>query len=130
MLTVSLHRVCYIIDKAHEFDAEMAPSDPDSAASSTEDEDSAILQARRSNPTYDELVTAIRDMNVDEQAELIALTWLGRGDFTAAEWDDAVAQALERNRGHTARYLTGMPLLGDYLEEGLDMLGLGCEAED
>ncbi len=130
MLTVPLHKVCYIVEKAHEFDAEVAPDNPDSAASSSEDQDSAILEARRSNPTYDELVAAIHDLNVDEQADLIALAWLGRGDFAAEEWGDALAQARERNRGHTARYLTGMPLLGDYLEEGLDMLGLGCEGED
>ena len=122
MLTIPLRKVCYIIQRAHEFDAEMAPDDPDAEA--TEDQDLAILEARRSNPTYDELVAAIQDLNVDERTELIALCWLGRGDFTADEWAEALAEAAGRNRDHTARYLTGMPLLGDHLEEGLDMLGL------
>lgn len=130
MLTIPLHKVCYIIQKAHEFDAEMAPDDPDSAADATEDQDIAILEARRSNPTYDELVAAIHDLNIDERAELIALFWLGRGDFAATEWTEALAEAIERDRRHAARYLTGMPLLGDQLEEGLDMLGLSCEGED
>lgn len=130
MLTIPLNKVCYIIQKAHEFDAEIAPDDPDSAAEASEDQDIAILEARRSNPTYDELVAAIRDLNVDERTELIALCWLGRGDFTADEWADALAEATERNRGGAARYLTGMPLLGDHLEEGLDMLGLSCEGEN
>lgn len=130
MLTIPLHKVCYIVQKAHEFDAEMAPEDPDSDAANTEDQDVAILEARRSNPTYDELVAAINDLNIDERNELIALCWLGRGDFAADEWKEALAEAAERNRGHAARYLTGMPLLGDHLEEGLDMLGLSCEGED
>jgi len=28
----------------------------------------------------------------------------------------------------TAAYLLGMPLLSDFLEEGLDILGLSCDA--
>ena len=129
MLTIPLHKVCYIIQKAHEFDAEMAPDDPDSSPDGTEDQDVAILEARRSNPTYDELVAGINDLNIDERTELIALCWLGRGDFTADEWKDAMTEAAGRNRSRTAQYLTGMPLLGDHLEEGLDMLCLSCEGE-
>lgn len=129
MLTIPLRKLCYIIQKAHEFDAEMPPDNPDSSPEGTEDQDVAILEARRSNPTFDELVAGINDLNVDERAELIALCWLGRGDFTADEWAEAMAEAAGRSRSHAARYLTGMPLLGDHLEEGLDMLGLSCEGE-
>ena len=129
MLTIPLRKLCYIIQKAHEFDAEMPPDNPDSSPEGTEDQDVAILEARLSNPTFDELVAGINDLNVDERAELIALCWLGRGAFSADEWAEAMAEAAGRNRGHVARYLTGMPLLGDHLEEGLDMLGLSCEGE-
>jgi len=35
------------------------------------------------------------------------------------------AAAAHNNR--TAEYLIGIPLLGDFLEEGLSMLGYSCE---
>src|SRR3546814_15793239 len=65
-------------------------------------------------------------MNDDEQAELVALTWLGRGDFTADEWSEALAAARERDTGPTSAYLLGIPILADYLEEGLSQFGLSC----
>ena len=74
--------------------------------------------------TERELRALINDLNVDEAAELIAIAWVGRGDFDTGEWADAVAQA--RERGHRRRastYLLGMPMLGDWLEEGLEAIG-------
>lgn len=74
--------------------------------------------------TARELRALIGDLNVDESAALIALAWIGRGDFDAAEWADAVAEARERGAGRkTAKYLMGMPMLGDWLEDGLEALG-------
>lgn len=81
------------------------------------EEESEDLTAR-------ELRALIGDLNVDESAALIALAWIGRGDFDAAEWADAVAEAQERGAGRkAARYLMGMPMLGDWLEEGLEAMG-------
>ena len=36
-------------------------------------------------------------------------------------------QAAEAHNNRTAAYLLGMPLLGDYLEEGISLLGLSCQ---
>lgn len=81
------------------------------------EEESEDLTAR-------ELKALINDLNVDEAAELIALAWIGRGDYDATEWADVVAEARERGRGKRAsKYLLGMPMLGDWLEEGLEALG-------
>lgn len=74
--------------------------------------------------TERELRALINDLNVDEAAELIAITWIGRGDYEASEWSDAVAEARERGQGRrTSKYLLGMPMLGDWLEEGLEAIG-------
>lgn len=74
--------------------------------------------------TERELRALINDLNVDEAAELIALTWIGRGDYEAGEWTEAVAEARERGQGRRAsKYLLGMPMLGDWLEEGLEAIG-------
>ncbi|WP_299472954.1 DUF3775 domain-containing protein [uncultured Roseibium sp.] len=72
----------------------------------------------------EELRELIEDLNVDEAAELVAITWIGRGDFEADDFDQVVDEARERALGSTAKYLIGMPLLADYLEAGLDALDL------
>ncbi|MEQ8448438.1 MAG: DUF3775 domain-containing protein [Nitratireductor sp.] len=82
-----------------------------------------LAEEESENLTEKELRALIGDLNVDETAELIALAWLGRGDYEASEWDAAVAEARQRGRRRIARYLLGMPMLGDWLEEGLEAIG-------
>lgn len=73
--------------------------------------------------TAEELRELIADLNVDETAHLIALMWLGRGDYEPAEWAEAVEEARQRNRGKAGDYLLGMPQLAEWLEAGLEALG-------
>jgi hypothetical protein len=73
--------------------------------------------------TAEELRELIADLNEDETAELIALMWLGRGDFERGEWKAAVEEARQRDRRKAATYLLGMPLLAEWLEDGLEALG-------
>lgn len=83
-----------------------------------------LAEEEEEDLTERELRSLINDLNVDEAAELIALAWIGRGDFDAGEWADAVAEARERGAGRRASsYLLGMPMLGDWLEEGLEAIG-------
>jgi hypothetical protein len=69
----------------------------------------------------------IRDLELDQQDNLVALMWVGRGDFTAAEWQSALDAASARRSSHTADYLIASPLVASYLEEGLTLLGYSCE---
>lgn len=82
-----------------------------------------LAEEEEEDLTEQELRALIDDLNVDEAAELVALAWIGRGDFTAAEWDEALAEARARGNSRTASYLLGMPMLGDWLEEGLEAIG-------
>ena len=66
-------------------------------------------------------------MSEDEQIDLVALAWLGRDDYSAADWPEVRQEAASAHNRRTAQYLLGMPLLGDFLEEGLSMLGYSCE---
>ena len=75
------------------------------------------------NKGGDELESFISDLAEDEQMELVALVWVGRSDYDADEWGDAIEAAEERYNGQTAPYLIGMPRLADYLEEGLEAFG-------
>jgi hypothetical protein len=53
--------------------------------------------------------------------------WLGRGDYDADSWPEALRQAGETTIANFTDYLVGTPLLGDYLEEGDDALGLSLQ---
>jgi hypothetical protein len=129
-LNISLDKVCYIIVKAREFDVKVEPEDPDSGSNPADDGERDILEDLADDPTLAELTEAIDDLNEDEIVDLVALAWLGRGDFTIGDWAEAQALAQERHRRKSAPYLTGMPGLGDYLEEGLAAFGLSCEDEE
>ncbi len=126
-LTNNPGNLAFIIAKAREYDVQVPAVDEDSGSNPGDDGDIDILAASRDNPARRELVAAIRSLNEDERIELLALMWVGRGDFDATEWSDALPTAADRHDGHEARYLIGTPLLGDYIEDGLDALGIELE---
>jgi hypothetical protein len=72
------------------------------------------------------LAAFINRLNVDEQVHLVALAWIGRGTFSADEFDEAVQTARDERVNATSRNLLGTPLLADYLEEGLERLGISA----
>ena len=74
--------------------------------------------------TSEELRELIDDLNRDEAAALVAVAWVGRGDFEANNFQQAMTEAIERAEGSTSGYLMGMPLLAEHLESGLDALGV------
>jgi hypothetical protein len=128
MVTIPLEKLAFIVAKAREFDAEVEPDDEGADASNPSDDgERAVLQDTTDNPTPQELRDAIDDLNVDERDELLALVWIGRGDFTAEEWDAAVGEARNMANRRDADYLIGTPLLADYIEEALAAFGLSLE---
>jgi hypothetical protein len=128
-LSVPLETLVYIIEKAREFDAEVPPVLTGDGSNPIDDEagDTTILEDRPDNPTADELKEALVALNDDQRDEIVALTWVGRGDFTNEDWDEALDAARDRHNGDEARYLMGTPLLADYLEEGAAQLGYARE---
>ncbi len=127
MITIDPDKVCHIIVKARAFDAKEEVVEEDYASNPADEDMREVLQDYPDDPTYDELREFINGLNEDEQIELVALTWLGRGSFTAEEWEEAKAEASRAHNERTAEYLLGMPLLADYLAEGLAAFGVSCE---
>ncbi|MGZ5933437.1 MAG: DUF3775 domain-containing protein [Rhizomicrobium sp.] len=122
-LSIPTDKIAFIIVKAREYDAKEADSDPDSGSNPTDDRGADVLEDKQGDQARSELITAINDLNEDEQNELVALAWLGRGTYDISEWKDAVDTARDAHNKRTAQYLLSLPLLGDYLEEGLDAFG-------
>lgn len=130
-LSISPEKVCYLIVKAREYDVKDEVSDPDSGSNASDDGMRDVLEDHADDPVRREIIAFIHALNVDEQVDLVALTWLGRGDGDLDAWDELRAEADRAHNRRTASYLLGVPLLSDYLEEGLSAFGLGCaEFED
>jgi hypothetical protein len=128
MLVIPLETLAFIIAKAREFDAEV-PIEPDAATGSDppDDDERQVLLDTPDNPTEQELRDAIDGLGVLERQEVLALMWVGRGDYDAESWPEALRQARDTTNQNLTDYLVGTPLLGDYLEEGASALGLSLE---
>ncbi|WP_424137273.1 DUF3775 domain-containing protein [Roseomonas chloroacetimidivorans] len=119
-LGISLQAVANIIDAARASDE----TEEDEA-----NEDAKLETADASKPdlTGESLETLIEELNEDEQAALMAIAWIGRGDYEPDEWEEALNLARERNEADPAAYLMGIDMLGDLLAEGLAAFGIVVE---
>jgi hypothetical protein len=126
-LTISPEKVCFIIIKAKEFDAKDEMTEPDPGSNPSDDKDVEVLEEHEDDPVVEEITSLINSLSVDEQIDLVALAWLGRDDYSASDWPDVREEAARAHNQRTAEYLLGMPLVGDFLEEGLSVLGYSCE---
>ena len=127
MLQISPRRVAHVAIRAREIDAKVARWDDSGDVADAE----TILEARRGDATEAELRAFIEQLNDDEKASLVAVMWIGRGTFEPQELEEAVKTAREEATSPTEDYLLGVPLLADYLEDGLEKLGIDVtETED
>lgn len=129
-LSVSTEQVCFIIAKARQFEVKDVPSVPDPGSNASDDRMISVLEARGNDPAAREIRAFVNAMDEDQQIELVALTWVGRGDYEIAEWPEARAQAAAAHNDRTADYLLGLPLLSEFLEDALSDCGLSCEDEE
>jgi len=83
---------------------------PEEASNAADDRGVSVLEFQADNSIAQELREAIASLSDDEQAVLVALVWIGRGDFQANEFDQALSMAFERRLGPTADYLLGLPI--------------------
>ena len=126
-LGISLETVATVVDNAR---ALQGTEETDPAQLSEDDNsEAALLQEDPEDMTEDALRQFIGELNEDEQSALIALAWVGRGDYGPEEWDEALRLAGERNEtgGDAASYLLNMDMVGDLLAEGVAAFGLSIE---
>ena len=127
-LSISSEKICYIIAKAREFDVKDIPTIPDEGSNATDDRMVEVLEDRPGeDAVLQELRSLIADMSVDEQVDLVAMAWLGRGDAGVEGWRELRSEAARAHNRRTAAYLLAMPLLPSYLESALDELGMSCQ---
>ncbi|MGO8912944.1 MAG: DUF3775 domain-containing protein [Bradyrhizobium sp.] len=120
-LSISPEKVFFIISKSRQSEGSAAGLDLGS------DEGDDMPEDHSERTERSELSVFIRGLNEDEQIDLVALMWLGRGDGELDNWRELRAEASRAHNNRTAAYLIGTPLLADYLEEALSAFGMSSE---
>ena len=129
MLKVRLDTLCYIIAKAREFQAKEQVVFPETSMGAEDDWAMQVLADHKNDMSLLEIKASVEDLSPEQQAELVALMWLGRGDYSLEEWEEASTEALEQymDNKNTVSYLIAHPMVTDHLEEGLLAHGYSCE---
>ncbi len=126
-MDIAPEKVAHVIIKAREYGAKVGAWNDTTEEGDAEEDPSAILEDFTNDPTRAEIAGFIERLNYDEQANLVALVWVGRGTFEKEEFAEAVETARNERVNATASYLLGIPLLADYLEEGLEKMGYSVD---
>jgi hypothetical protein len=126
-LAISTDKVCFVILLAREFDAKEEADEKESGSNPTDDEQISVLDDSVDDASEEELRMFLGELDEDEQIDLVALAWLGRGDGELSDWADLRNQAALAHNERTASYLMGIPVLSDLLEEGLNAFGFSCQ---
>lgn len=116
MLEISPEKLAHVIIRAREYDSGVNAW--------------AHSGQRTGHGTQTELTEFIASLNEDEQASLVAVMWIGRDTFAPEELDEAIVTAKTERRSPTEDYLMGEPQLADYLEAGMEALGISPEAAE
>jgi hypothetical protein len=127
MLHIPLEAICYIVAKTRELQAKEEVVIPDSPTGPSEDWALQVLADHSGDYTLAELADCIGEMSQRQRAELIALMWVGRGDYAVDDWEQAVDDAIGDHSVRAAAYLLSHPMVSDDLEEGLIAHGYSCE---
>lgn len=119
-MNLSQRHVRNLILRARAYDSKEQIDDYERDPDSGETDAVEHLLTGDNDPVRTEIEDWLSALDQEAQAELVALYWIGRGDYDGRDFPRAVRQAEERCTGPTAAYLLGAPMLGDYLEIGLD----------
>lgn len=127
MLNVSSETVCRLVYLAREFHTQEQVSIPEEPGNPSGDWAVQMLASHAEDASFQEFKSIVEDLEPDQQQQVVALLWLGRGDYSKREWRDALEEAEDSWTLETAEYLIAHPLLADYLEQGLDLFGYRCD---
>ena len=125
MLTIPLERIAAIIVAARESEAEEKASADAARPQSSKRRGAAGNPAPA--PAAKRLLELVAGLGAAELNELMALAWMGRGDFEPEAFPEALRQAAKIISTHPAEYVARLPGLADYLRSALTSLGYRVE---
>lgn len=127
MLEIAPEKAAYVIVRSR---GVTEPVDTSDAADTMDRDDKgpeSILFGATGDFTRQELRGFLSALNDDERASLIALAWIGRETYAPEELDEAISVAKAEHGNNAISYLLSLPLLPDYLSDGLEALGISVE---
>ena len=130
-LRISVEKVCALIEAARELAGKVPSTAGDRTTTGDDSKLATIDEPEGIGEDQDarrrETIEFIAGLNVDEQTDLLALIWLGRGDYGIEEWDDALTEAEARIAARDPDYMIGDAALPQYLGDGLEAFGRSCD---
>ena len=128
-----LDTLCRIILRAREYEAQ-TPTDYDGgeAAENVDDADEgtlSVLDDTINDSVEEELRAILDDLAEDQLAEVLAFCWIGQGAYEAADWDEAMEEAMASSKDGEGPIdeLLDMPMLASVLEAGLAAFDISCD---
>ena len=129
-----IETLCRIIIRAREYEAQ-TPTDYDGneAAENVDDDEEgtlSVLDDSINDSVEEELQAAFEDLGEDQLAEVLAFCWVGQGTYEAADWDEAMEEAMDLTSGgpeSAIDELMDMPMLASVLDAGMAAFELSCE---
>ena len=131
-MDIAIDKITELVLLLRAVEVKEGATDPDSGSNPIDDGATDVLVSGTDDATEQEVRALIRGLNDDERAGLLALLYVGRGDMEAEEWNEAVRFARERAAAGDGplKELLASPGAGDFLEEGLDRLGIARETTE
>ena len=122
--------LCRIIIRARENEAQVASNyDADEVAENVDGDDDdeaySVLDDDINTSVEEELMGILEDLAEDQQAEVFAFVLIGRGDFDATDWDEAIEAAADES--DIVEALMETPMLASMLESGMASFDLDCD---
>lgn len=128
-LHIPLDTLCSLIELAREFQAKESVVFPEVPTSPSDDWAMQVLADHSDDFNVAEFSNIVTEMSERQRSELVALMWVGRGDYNVDEWEQAVDDALGDFSIRAAAYVLAHPMVSDHLEEGLIAFDLSCDED-
>jgi hypothetical protein len=126
-LRISIEKVCAFIEAAREVAGKVPPTTGDRTTTGDDSKLVTIEDYPGEDGRRREIVEFIAGLNVEEQVDLLALIFVGRGDYDIAEWEDALDTARTEIADRDPDFMIGDAALPAYLGDGLEAFDRTCD---
>ncbi len=123
-LSIAPDYLARLVVKTRGLQARAGEADPDPGSNAIDDGMVVSLQDTRADLSREEVREELQGLDDRQQAELVALMWIGRGDAEPDDWEQTIELARQLKERPTPGYLLSHPLVAEHWAEGAARLGI------